>query len=170
MATLVHTLDRKKPLDSAWAADRHFNALSPSDRAFAQLLAKTTLRRIGQIDAILELKFPRSPAFAASSSRIMHTLRLGVAQLIWLETPPHAAVHCAVEMTRQVKMEKFSGLVNAVLKRVVAEGRALADAQDAPKINTPAWLWESWEKAYGKRNYPAHGRSSPDRATARYYR
>ncbi len=53
LGALVHTLDKGKPLDSAWAADRHFSTLSPSDRAFAQMLAKTTLRRLGQIEAIL---------------------------------------------------------------------------------------------------------------------
>jgi len=147
LGALVQSLDKQKPLDSAWAADRHFSSLSPSDRAFAQMLAKTTLRRFGQIEAILE-HFLERP-LPSSASRIMHTLRLGVAQLIWLETPPHAAVHSAVEMTKQLKMEKFGGLVNAVLKRVSLEGKAIADAQDAPYINTPEWLWKSWEKAYG---------------------
>ena len=110
LSALVHTLDKGKPLDSAWAQDRHFSSLSPSDRAFAQLLVKTVLRRLGQIDAILN-KFLEHPP---KSSRIMHTLRLGVAQLVWLETPPHAAVHSAVEMAKQLKMDKFGGLVNAV--------------------------------------------------------
>jgi len=54
-----------------------------------------------------------------------------------------------VEMTKQVKLEKFGGLVNAVLKRVAAEGKAISDAQDAPRLNTPPWLWKSWELAYG---------------------
>lgn len=147
LAALLHTVDKKKPLDSAWAVDRHFTSLSPSDRAFAQLLAKTTLRRLGQIDALLA-KFVERP-LPAGATRIHHILRLGVAQLIWLETPPHAAVHCAVEMTKQVKMEKFGGLVNAVLKRVAGEGKAIVDAQDAARLNTPDWLWKSWEKAYG---------------------
>jgi 16S rRNA (cytosine967-C5)-methyltransferase len=147
LGALVHTLDRHKPLDSAWTSDRHFANLNPSDRAFAQLLAKTTLRRLGQIDRILE-KFLERP-LAPKSSRIMHVLRLGVAQLLWLDTPPHAAVHCAVEMTKQLQMEKYGGLANAVLKRVSLEGRALVEQQDAAKLNTPAWLWDSWEKAYG---------------------
>lgn len=147
LGALVYSLDKRKPLDAAWAADRHFTSLSPSDRAFAQLMAKTALRRLGQIDAILNtfLEHPLAPG----ASRILHTLRLGVVQLIWLETPPHAAVHCAVEMTKQLKMDKFGGLVNAVLKRVVQEGKAIADGQDAPRLNTPDWLWKSWEKAYG---------------------
>jgi 16S rRNA (cytosine967-C5)-methyltransferase len=147
LGALVHTLDKHKPLDSSWANDRHFQGLSPSDRAFSQMLAKTVMRRLGQIDAVLNafLEHPLN----SGASRIMHVLRLGVAQLIWLETPPHAAVHCAVEMTKQLKMEKFGGLVNAVLKKVSVGGRAMVDAQDAARVNTPDWLWNAWEKAYG---------------------
>ncbi len=121
--------------------------MSPSDRAFAQLLAKTSLRRLGQIDDILN-RFMDRP-LNARSSRIMHILRLGAVQLLWLETPPHAAVHSAVEMTKQIKMEKYSGLVNAVLKRVSREGQDIIAKQNAAKLNTPEWLWKRWEAAYG---------------------
>ncbi|MDE3059529.1 MAG: 16S rRNA (cytosine(967)-C(5))-methyltransferase RsmB [Pseudomonadota bacterium] len=148
VGALVHTLDKGKPLDLAWTQDRHFAGLSPSDRAFAQLLVKTVLRRMGQIDGLLANMLERP--LPAKSSRIMHTLRLGVAQLIWLQTPPHAAVHSAVEMTKQLQMEKFSGLVNAVLKRIAREGAALAEAQDAARLNTPDWLWQSWQNTYGE--------------------
>src|SRR4051812_49092619 len=100
LGALVHTLDKRRPLDAAWAQGRHFSSMSPSDRAFAQLLTKTTLRRLGQIDTLLG-QFLERP-LEARASRIMHTLRLGVTQLIWLETPPHAAVHSAVELTKQL--------------------------------------------------------------------
>lgn len=147
LAALVHTLDKGKPLDTAWAGDRHFESMSPSDRAFSQLLVKTVLRRLGQIDALIAtlLEHP----IGTKSSRISHILRLGIAQLIWLETPPHAAVHSSVEMTKQIRMEKFGGLINAVLKRVVREAAPIIAAQDAAKLNTPEWLWNSWEAAYG---------------------
>lgn len=145
LGALVHTIDKHKPLDAAWAQDRHFASFGPSDRAFAQLLVKTTLRRLTQIDALLATFIDRTP-----SPRIQHTLRLGVAQLLWLDTPPHAAVHSAVEMTKQLRMEKFSGLVNAVLKKVANEGKAIIEAQDEAKLNTPEWLWNSWVAAYGE--------------------
>jgi 16S rRNA (cytosine967-C5)-methyltransferase len=147
LGALVHTLDRGKPLDGAWTIDRYFTGMSPSDRAFAQLLAKTALRRLGQIDAILE-QFIERP-LNSRTSRVMHILRLGAVQLLWLDTPPHAAVHSAVEMTKQIKMEKYSGLVNAVLKRIAREGKDLLATQDAARLNTPDWLWKKWEKAYG---------------------
>lgn len=147
MVALAHTIDKGKPLDSAWAADRHFASMSPSDKAFTQLLVKTVLRRLGQIDELIG-KFLEHP-LTSKTARITHILRLGIAQLIWLETPPHAAVHSSVEMTKQIKMEKFGGLVNAVLKRVIKEGREIIESQDAAKLNTPQWLWDAWEKAYG---------------------
>lgn len=147
MVALAHTIDKGKPLDSAWSEDRHFASMSPSDRAFTQLLVKTVLRRLGQIDAMIAL-FLEHP-LTNKTSRITHILRLGIAQLIWLETPHHAAVHSSVEMTKQIKMEKFGGLINAVLKRVIKEGVTIVAGQDAAKLNTPQWLWDAWEKAYG---------------------
>jgi len=145
---LVHTLDKGKPLDSAWASDRHFAAMSPSDRAFSQLLVKTVLRRLGQIDALIE-QFLERP-LGNKAARITHILRLGIVQLIWLETPHHAAVHSSVEMTKQIKMEKFAGLINAVLKRVIKEGAEITAKQDTALLNSPNWLFDSWLKAYGK--------------------
>ncbi len=148
LAALVYTLDKRKPLDSAWNNDRHFQSLNPSDRAFAQLLAKTILRRLGQIDVLLDNFIDRP--LADHASRIMHILRIGTVQLLWLDTPPHAAVHSAVEMTKQVKMEKYSGLVNAVLKRVAKEGNAIVAAQDEHKINLPPYLWTRLVASYGE--------------------
>lgn len=148
LAALVHTLDKGKTLDSAWANDRHFESMSPSDRAFSQLMVKTVLRRLGQIDALIAMLMDRP--LPTKSSRITHILRLGIAQLIWLETPPHAAVHSSVEMTKQIRIEKLGGLVNAVLKRVVKDGAEIIAKQDAAKLNTPKWLWDAWVKAYGE--------------------
>ncbi len=147
---LVHTLDKNKPMDSAWAADRYFSSMSPSDKAFTQLLVKTVLRHLGQIDAIIDKLLERP--LPSKSARVTHILRIGIAQLIWLKTPQHAAVHSAVEITKQIRMEKFSGLVNAVLKRVIAEGDSIIKLHDSATLNTPKWLWDSWVKAYGDEN------------------
>lgn len=147
---LVHTLDKNKPMDGAWVADRHFPSMSPSDKAFTQLLVKTVIRHLGQIDAIIASLLERP--LPSKSARVTHILRIGIAQLIWLKTPQHAAVHSAVEITKQFRMEKFSGLVNAVLKRVIAEGETIIKQQDSAQINTPKWLWDAWSGAYGKEN------------------
>ena len=72
-----------------------------------------------------------------------NALRLGVAQLLFLDTPPHAAVAESVGLVRE---RPFRGLANAVLRRVAREGRSLIEGQDAARLNTPDWLWDSWAR------------------------
>ena len=43
----------------------------------------------------------------------------------------------------------FSGLVNAVLRRVSSGGPGLLDGLDAARLNTPDWLWKRWSLVYG---------------------
>lgn len=145
---LVHCLDMKKPLDTVWSQDHAFGTLSSPDRAFAQLMVKTVLRRLGQIDAIVASLLERP--LHNSASRIQHILRLGVAQLIWLQTPPHAAVNESVEMVKSINLPKFTGLVNVVLKRISTEGAGIVQTQDEERMNTPDWLWHRWLSAYGE--------------------
>jgi 16S rRNA (cytosine967-C5)-methyltransferase len=83
------------------------------------------------------------------SARARNLLRIGAAQLLFLDTPPHAAVGETVALARG--REGFvRGLANAVLRRIAAEGQPLVARQDAPRINTPDWLWRSWCEAYGE--------------------
>ncbi len=56
----------------------------------------------------------------------------------------------AVSLTRARRQHTYAGLVNAVLRRLAQGGLALRDAQDAARLNTPDWLWESWSAAYGE--------------------
>jgi len=142
-------LDRARPLDETLAACAGLAALSARDRAFARLLTATTLRRLGQIDALLAARLDRP--LPARARAVMHALRLGVCQLVFLGTAPHAAVDSAVALVgRRREGARFRGLVNAVLRRIAETGAKAAAAQDAPRLNTPDWLWESWTAAYGE--------------------
>jgi 16S rRNA (cytosine967-C5)-methyltransferase len=139
-------MHRRVALDEALAAHDGMAALDPRDRAFARLVVATTLRRLGQIDALLaaRLEHPLPPR----ASKVHDALRLAVAQLVFLGTPPHAAVDRAVASLGG-RLAPFRGLANAVLRRIAREGAAEAARQDAPRLNTPEWLWESWRAAYG---------------------
>ena len=122
--------------------------LSVRDRAFARLLVATVLRRLGQIDALIAdcLNTPLAPRAA-----IIHDiLRLGIAQLLFLRTPPHAAVATSVDLAHARGFLTHKGLVNAVLRRLSVEGGGRVERQDAPRLNTPDWLWRSWSRAYGE--------------------
>lgn len=122
-------------LDEAWAQ---------GDDAYTHNLVLTTLRHLGQIDAIIQpyLQTPMAP----SASRVQHALRIGVTQLLLLETPPHAAVNETVEVIKRGRHAPLSGLVNAVLKKIANEKPALGSAE----FNIPSWLKGRWRKAYGK--------------------
>jgi 16S rRNA (cytosine967-C5)-methyltransferase len=114
-------------------------ARDPRDRAAAHRLAAAVLRRLGSLDAVLEPHLRRAPP-----PPVRHILRLGAAGLLLLDTPPHAAVATAVALARAHGLAPFAGLVNAVLRRVAAAGPAALADLDAPRLDTPAWLWTAW--------------------------
>src|SRR5437588_3207881 len=140
-------LRRKRPLDDAIEDNQDMAALSVRDRAFARLLVATVLRRLGQIDALIAdcLNTPLPPRAAL----VHDVLRLGIAQLLFLRTPPHAAVATSVDIAHSRGFLSHKGLVNAVLRRLGVEGAERVENQDAPRLNTPDWLWQSWSRAYG---------------------
>ena len=118
--------------------------MEPRDRAFTRQLILTTLRHYGSLDAALAPYLKKRPP-----QRALLILQLGAAQILWLDTPPHAAVDTAVTLAKQVKLEPFSGLINAVLKKIAAaapELRAKARALD----NLPGWLRTALADAYGQ--------------------
>jgi 16S rRNA (cytosine967-C5)-methyltransferase len=141
-------LRRRRPLDDAIEDNAEMAGLPARDRAFARLLVATVLRRLGQIDALIAhcLNTPLPPRAAM----VHDMLRLGIAQLLFLRTPPHAAVATTVDLAEARGFLSHKGLVNAVLRRLSQEGPALVGAQDAARLNTPDWLWRSWSRAYGE--------------------
>ena len=144
---LVACLDKGQPLDDALARHPGFPALDPRDRAFVRLLLATTLRRLGEIDTVLGAMIER-PLEGANTVGLQ-ILRLGAAQLLFLGTPPHAAVDTSVGLA-QSRLPHLKGLTNAVLRRVAREGVAMLGDRDPARLNTPQWLWESWTASYGE--------------------
>ncbi len=145
---LREVLDQGRPLDEALARNPHIAKLEARDRAFARLLLVTTLRRLGQIDAALARCLDRP--IKAKDVMLQHILRLGAVQLLFLETPPHAAVSTSLDLAKGPRLAGQRGLLNAVLRRLSREGRDLVAAQDAARLDTPDWLWEPWCAAYGE--------------------
>ncbi len=147
-AILGQTLHQGRALDDVLAADGGLALLSARDRAFARLIVATTLRRLGQIDEVIGHCVARP---LPKRARAVHDiLRLGIAQLLFLGTPPHAAAATTVDLTQSLGFGSHKGLVNAVMRRLAREGSDLIAAQDAGRLNTPDWLWQSWCEAYGE--------------------
>jgi 16S rRNA (cytosine967-C5)-methyltransferase len=121
------------------------------------------LRRLGQIDVLIGacLATPLPPRAAG----VHDILRLGIAQLLFLHTPPHAAVATSVDLAQSRGYPSHKGLVNAVLRRLSVEGQERVAAQDPAALNTPRWLWQSWTEHYGEETArsiaTAHLREAP---------
>ncbi|MDA1091007.1 MAG: methyltransferase domain-containing protein [Proteobacteria bacterium] len=145
---LTAVLRQKQSLDMALSEHPGINGLEARDRGFARSITATTLRRLGQIDALIDIALDRPLPKKAEGAHDL--LRLGLAQLLFLGTPPHAAVATTVDLAQALGFGPHKSLINAILRRFGREGRAIVDTQDAARLNTPDWLWESWTKAYGE--------------------
>ena len=117
--------------------------LSPQDAARAQRLALTVMRHMGRIDAVLRPYLTRRPTLA-----VQNLLRLGAAELLVDGSEPHGVVASLVEIAkRHPRWSRASGMVNAVLRKLDAEGR---DAwATTPPQALPIWLRKPMHKAYG---------------------
>ena len=144
---LSAVLRRQRPLDDVFEARIAGSKLEGRDRGFVRLLVATTLRRLGQIDALIAAMLDRPGTLKPP---VQDILRLGVAQLLFLGTPAHAAVNTTVTLVgAEPQTAPYKKLVNALMRRLGREGAALAASQDAARLNTPDWLWASWQAAYG---------------------
>lgn len=133
---LTAVLDRGRPIEEALDA---LPVLDARDRAAAHRLAASVLRRLGTLDAVMEPFLSKRPPVP-----VRHVLRLGAAAVLLLDAPPHAAVATAVDLARTKGLAPFTGLVNAVLRRLSAGGVTALGELDAPRLDTPSWLWSSW--------------------------
>lgn len=155
LQVLQGVLRHQRPLDDQ--IEQKARGLESRDRAFVRLVVATTLRRIGQIDLLLK-GFLKRP-LAQKLFTVRDVLRLGVTQLLFLETPAHAVVDTSVQMVKRQGLGPYAGMVNAVLRRVAIEGAARSAALDAERFNTPRWLWQVWEETFGEETARALGRA-----------
>jgi 16S rRNA (cytosine967-C5)-methyltransferase len=140
---LSDVLRKRRPLE-------HAAGLDPRDAGFAFALASETLRRFGQLDALLRAFTAKLPP-PHKAGPAVEIMLMGACELLFLGTAPHAAVDGANKLAQaDGKAVHFKPLINAVLRRVSREGAEAVAAQDAARLNTPDWLWTRWSAAYGE--------------------
>lgn len=145
-------LQQKQPLDDILGRSLEkgsmFN-LPVRDRALTRAIVAASLRRKGQLDHVLGAFLERG--MPERSGTLYPILLSAAAQLVFLKTPPHAAIDLAVTLAQyDAKAKRYDKLVNAVLRRVASEGEAIAAGLDAARVNTPDWLWERWVAYWGE--------------------
>lgn len=138
---LDEVLDKARPLSELAEI---LEPLEPAERARAQRLASTTLRQLGPADAMLQPLLRKEPPLF-----VRNVLRLAVVELCHEGAASHGVVDSAVSLVRgRRKSAHLSGLVNAVLRRVSADG---CDGwADLPVTRLPAWLRSRLAAQYGE--------------------
>ena len=121
------------------------------DAGFARAIASETLRHFGQLDALIRhfVSKPPPPRRAGATPEILLAVSC---ELLFLNVAPHAAVDAANRLAQaDPGAVHYKGLINATLRNVAREGKAVLDAQDEVKLATPSWLWKRWVANYGEK-------------------
>ena len=123
-----------------------FKALDERDRALSRMIVATALRRAGSLQLVLENFLKEG---WPDDVRVHGILLSAAAQILLLEVANHAAVDLSVDLANEIRNKRFSGLVNAVLRKTVAEGRAILDSLP-PEADTQEWMRARWRETYGE--------------------
>lgn len=88
---------------------------------------------------------------------LRQVLRIGLYDLLFLATPPHAALNEAVELAKKRVRQGAGGLVNGVLRNLLRRKEDLPEphtgrvAEDlAIRYSHPTWMVERWLDRYGR--------------------
>ena len=132
------------------------SSLNTPDRAFATDLVYGTLRWRGKIDYYLSHVVDQD--LAKLEPLVASTLQLGAYQLLCTErVPVSAAVDQSVRCIRAAGMNRATGLVNAVLRRLSVERDKIVppSVDDDPvahlthALSLPRWIAERWIERCG---------------------
>lgn len=144
---LQQVLQQRRPLDQVLESEPSLQALDSRDRAFVRMLVATVLRRKGQLDDLISKALQKGEEPRPDTLR--HILYVGMTQLLFMDVPDHAAVDTAVTLAGQGGLDRQKGFVNAVLRRMTAEGREWLKKQDDLRLNFPDWILQAWIADYG---------------------
>ena len=132
------------------ALKKALSGLEPRDAKWITALVYTTLDHILGIDYYLG-HYTRSLHKDARN-----ILRMGVCELLYMDTPPHAAINESVSLCRRIHKDGLCGFVNAVLRHIDRDRDHLPPFPEEPvqrlslQYSYPAWLVGEWVAAYGE--------------------
>lgn len=148
---LAAIVDRQTSLDGLLDpinGNRAFRDLSGADQALVKAMLLATLRHLPLIEAFIAHLVDKPLPEGARS--LVHILHVAATQILYLETPDHAAVDLAVEQARRdPRSRRFAPLVNAVLRRMVREKKQVMPDLSARVVNAPDWFADRLRAAYG---------------------
>jgi 16S rRNA (cytosine967-C5)-methyltransferase len=155
---LRRTFEEGAWTDRAFTATATREGLEGRDRAHARRLTYGAVQRRATTDYVVGVLAGRRGGKIDDAA--LAALRLGLYELLFSETPDHAAVDQAVELAKQGtrragmalgRVRAASGFVNAILRRAAAEREELLAGLDdstpegaAVAHSYPLWLVQMW--------------------------
>lgn len=132
-------------LDTALGQARH---LPDNDKKLVHAICGFVFRRLPEIDRVIG-RFTRKKG--AVKPAILHNLlRVGVAQLLYMEIPPHAALNTVVSAAASLNLFRQKSFVNAVLRALQRDLESIKAAPLTALECLPEWLAKTWVQAYGE--------------------
>ena len=128
-------LRKGQTMDNAWQSAR---GLQPADAALAAAIAGETLRRLPDIDLLID---SATRLKLADDAKARMVLRLALAQKIGLGTPDHAIVATALPLVDGGPRRLVHGVLGTLLRRGLP-------ALDQPRL--PALVEQRWTEAWGQ--------------------
>lgn len=114
--------------------------LDAQDQAFVSALVYTVLQNMMfldyQFDDLVDKKLPK---------RVRLVLQMGLAQHFKMDDiPDYALVNSTVELAKNVKLQRYAGVVNKVMKKVLARGERPIEGTDLEVASIthsmPLWI------------------------------
>ena len=143
---LLEIIESLVPLDDVFnkfiKQGSSLSKMQPEDRSFCRLLVSSTLRNLTEIDYILNKFLKKS--LDKSPPKVQMILRIGIVQIVYLQTPDHAATNTSVELGGN----KWKSLINAIMRNVL-RGRDKINAYQSESPKTPSWLSKRWKRDWG---------------------
>lgn len=133
------------------AMDAHSDIIKEGDRGFIRHLVTTTIRRLGQLDKIIN--HLTKTKLGNTQMAIRHVLRLGITQLLYMDVPAYAAVDSSVQLVQKrvpKKLQYLKNTVNAILRKVDIERDQYLKKFGNTRLNFPKWLLQSWDERFGQ--------------------
>lgn len=136
---LLEVVDQQKSLNTI--LPRLSADLAPTDRPLLQSLSFGTCRHFFSINAISKILLEKP--LPENARPVQALIWIGIFQLGYSNISEHAAINETVEACQQLKLEKYKGVLNAILRRFQREKTELLAGlrgSDVPAYEHPKWL------------------------------